>query len=199
LCLDSLRGRDAALPPLKHLLNERAEGNPFFLEESVRTLVERQVLTGEYGAYQLSRDVNTIEIAPTVQALLAARIDHLAGEDKRLLECAAVIGKDVPHDVLQAVADLPADDLERGVAQLQAADFLYATQLYPDLEHTFKHALTHEVAYTSMLRSRRRALHARIVDAMETLHHDRLVEHVDRLAHHAFHGERWEKAIDYFN
>ena len=100
----------------------------------------------------------------TVQAVLAARIDRLAPEDKRLLQAAAVIGKDVPYALLQAIAELPEDALRQGLARLQAAEFLYETSLFPDLEYTFKHALTHEVAYGSLLQERRRALHARIVD-----------------------------------
>ena len=102
-----------------------------------------------------------------MQAVLAARIDRLPAEDKRLLQTAAVIGKDVPFALLQAIAELPEEALHRGLAHLQAAEFLYETRLFPDLEYTFKHALTHEVAYGSLLQERRRALHARIVEAIE--------------------------------
>ena len=109
----------------------------------------------------------------TVQAVLAARIDRLPAEDKRLLQAAAVIGKDVPFPLLQAIAAIPETELQAGLAQLQAAEFLYETSLFPELEHTFKHALTHEVAYGSLLQERRRALHARIVEAMEQLYPDR--------------------------
>ena len=133
----------------------------------------------------------------TVQAILAARIDRLSPEDKRLLQAAAVIGKDVPFALLLAIAELPEEDLRRGLAHLQAAEFLYETSLFPDLEYTFKHALTHEVTYGGLLQERRRALHARIVDAIETLHRDRLGEQIERLAHHALRGEVWEKAVHY--
>jgi predicted ATPase len=95
------------------------------------------------------------------------------------------------------VADLPEEGLRRGLAHLQAAEFLYETRLFPDIEYTFKHALTHEVAYGGLLQERRRALHARIVDAIERLYADRLIEQVDRLAHHAVRGEAWEKALTY--
>jgi tetratricopeptide (TPR) repeat protein len=132
-----------------------------------------------------------------VQAVLAARIDRLSPEDKRLLQAAAVVGKDVPYPILQAVAELPEDSLRQGLARLQAAEFLYETSLFPDLEYTFKHALTHEVAYGSLLQERRRALHARIVDATEALHADRLAEQVERLAYHALRAEMWEKALAY--
>ena len=177
------------------MLIERTEGNPFFLEESVRTLVETQVLVGERGAYRLAKAPDAWQIPATAQAILAARIDRLAPEDKRLLQAASVIGKDVPFALLQAIADVPEDSLRRGLSHLQAAEFLYETSLFPDLEYTFKHALTHEVAYGSLLQERRRALHARIVEAIEALYPERLAEHVERLAHHAVRGEVWEKAV----
>jgi class 3 adenylate cyclase/tetratricopeptide (TPR) repeat protein len=193
-----LLGDDAGLAPLKERLIDRTGGNPFFLEESVRTLVETQVLVGERGAYRLTKALPSIQIPATVQVVLAARIDQLPSEEKRLLQAAAVIGKDVPFALLQAIAELPAEDLRRDVAHLQAAEFLYETRLFPELEYTFKHALTHEVAYGSLLQERRHALHVRIVEAIEMLYPNRLAEQVERLAHHALRGELWEKAYRYF-
>ncbi len=111
-----------------------------------------------------------IQVPATVQAILAARIDRLSPEDKRLLQAASVIGKDVPFALLQAIAEIPEEAVRRGLDRLQAAEFLYETRLFPDLEYTFKHALTHEVAYGSLLQERRRVLHARIVEAIERLH-----------------------------
>jgi len=195
--LDSLLGEDATLPPVKQLLIARTEGNPLFLEESVRMLVEVGALTGSHGAYRLVKPPNTISVPPTVQAILAARIDRLEGEDKRLLQAAAVVGKDVPFVLLLDISDLDEDALRRALARLQATEFLYEARLFPELEYTFKHALTHEVAYQSLLQERRRALHARIVAALETQYGARLAEHIERLADHAFHGQIWDKAIDY--
>src|SRR5215510_5937591 len=183
--LSSLLGNDQGLQYLKQLLIERTEGNPFFLEESIRTLVETKVLAGERGNYHLEKQVETTQVPATVQAVLAARIDRLPFEEKQLLQSAAVIGKDVPFSLLQAITELSDEELRRGLTYLQAAEFLYETSLFPDLEYTFKHALTHEVAYGSLLHERQRALHARIVEAIETLHPDRLIEQVERLAHHA--------------
>src|SRR6267142_4451025 len=100
---------------------------------------------------------------------LAARIDRLSPQEKRLLQTAAVIGTEVPFPLLQAIAALPEDELHRGLARLQAAEFLYETSLFPEPAYTFKHALTHEVAYGGLLHERRRALHARIVEALEAL------------------------------
>src|ERR1700736_3781241 len=173
--LEALLGDNTALGPLKQLLVRR--GNPFFLEETIQTLVETKALAGERHRYRLTQPVQTIQVPATVQVMLAARIDRLAPEDKRLLQVASVVGKDVPFTLLQAIAELPDDALRRGLDHLQAAEFVYETRLFPDLEYSFKHALTHEVTYGGLLQDRRRELHARIVGAIETLHRDRLDEH----------------------
>jgi class 3 adenylate cyclase/tetratricopeptide (TPR) repeat protein len=196
--LQALLGDDPSLVPLKRLLIARTAGNPFFLEESVRTLLETRILVGEPGAYHLARPLEGLQVPATVQAVLAARIDRLPPADKRLLQTAAVIGTEVPWPLLQAIAELPEDALHRGLAHLQAAEFLYETRLFPALEYTFKHALTHEVAYNSLLLERRRVLHARIVELLEQLAPERLVEQVELLAHHALRGEVWDKALAYF-
>jgi class 3 adenylate cyclase/tetratricopeptide (TPR) repeat protein len=195
--LQALLGDDPSLVPLNQLLITRTEGNPFFLEESVRTLVETGVLVGELGAYRLGKPLDSLQVPATVQAVLAARIDRLPPDEKRLLQTAAVIGTEVPLPLLHAIAEVPAAVLHRGLAHLQAAEFLYETRLFPEPEYTFRHALTHEVAYGSLLLERRRVLHAHIVEAMETLAGDRVVEQVERLTQHALRGEVWAKAITY--
>jgi tetratricopeptide (TPR) repeat protein len=179
----------------------RAGGNPFFLEELAWHALE-QGQRGTLGA-----------VPETVYAVLAARIDRLPPEEKRLLQTAAVIGTEVPLPLLQAIADVPEAALHRGLAHVQAAEFLYETRLFPEPEYTFKHALTHEVAYNSLLLERRRGLHARLVEALEALPPERVAEvasgakglpagrqdpdQVDRLAHHALRGEVWDKAVTY--
>ena len=195
--LQALLGNDPGLAPLTQLLIARTQGNPFFLEESVRTLVETGVLVGARGAYRLDKPLDTLQVPATVQALLAARIDRLPPEDKRLLQTAAVIGTEVPGPLLQAIADMPDEVLYRSLAQLQAAEFLYETSLFPERVYTFKHALTHEVAYEGLLHEQRRVLHARIVEALEALAGDRLDDQVERLAQHALRGEVWDKALAY--
>jgi predicted ATPase/class 3 adenylate cyclase len=195
--LQALLGDNLNLAPLKQLLIERTGGNPFFLEESVRTLVETGVLVGESGAYRLGQALPTIQVPATVQAVLAARIDRLPPEEKRLLQTAAVIGTEVTWPLVYALAEMPEEMLHRGLAHLQAAEFLYETGLFPEREYTFKHALTHEVAYGSLLQERRRVLHARIVTALEALAGDRAAEQGERLAHHALRGEVWDKALFY--
>jgi class 3 adenylate cyclase/tetratricopeptide (TPR) repeat protein len=195
--LQALLGGHPGLAPLKPLLIARTQGNPFFLEESVRTLVETDVLVGEPGAYRLAQALPTIQVPATVQAVLAARIDRLSPEEKRLLQTAAVVGTEVPLLLLQAIAELPEATLHRGLAHLQAVEFLYETRLFPEQEYTFKHALTHEVAYGSLLLERRCELHARIVEALEAFAGDRVAEQVERLAHHALRGAAWDKALAY--
>ncbi len=193
--LAALLGPDPGLAPLTQMLVKR--GNPFFLEETVRTLVETGALAGDRGAYRLTRPVEALQVPATVQTILAARIDRLPPEEKRLLQAASVIGKDVPFALLLPIADLSDDELRGGLARLQAAELLYETRLYPEVEYTFKHALTHEVAYGSLLHDRRRTLHARVVHALETISGDRLHEQLEPLAHHAYRAELWEKAVRY--
>ena len=195
--LQNLLGDDAGLELLKQRLIARTEGNPFFLEESVRTLVETQMVVGNPGAYRLGRALPSIQVPATVQAVLAARIDRLPSEDKRLLQTAAVIGTEVPLRLLQAITELSEAALHGVLAHLQTVEFLYETRLFPEREYTFKHALTHEVAYSSLLQERRRALHVRIVEAIETLAGERVAAQVERLAYHALQGEVWDKALVY--
>ena len=193
----ALVGDGAELAPLKRLLIERTEGNPFFLEESVRTLVETGALAGERGAYRLIKDALAIQVPATVQALLAGRIDRLPPTEKRLLQAASVIGKDVPFALLQAIVEDGEGDLRHGLAHLQGAEFLYEAHLFPELEYSFKHALTHEVAYASLLQEQRMALHLSILETLERRHADPPSEEVERLARHALGAEAWDKAARY--
>jgi len=193
--LAALLGPAPDLEPLTRLLVKR--GNPFFLEETVRTMVETGALVGERGAYRLTRPVETLQVPASVQTILAARIDRLPMEEKQLLQTAAVLGKDFPYALLAAIADQSDDNLRQALVHLQEAEFIYETQLFPDLEYTFKHALTHEVSYGSLLQERRKSLHAKIISAIERLHVDRLSEQVERLAHHAVRGALWEQAARY--
>jgi tetratricopeptide (TPR) repeat protein len=195
--LRALLGEDVGLQALQRALIERTGGNPFFLEECLRTLIETGFLVGEPGQLRLTSASESIQVPATVQAVLGARIDRQQPEDKRLLQTAAVIGKDVPFPLLQAIADLPEEALQAAISRLQAAEFLYETSLFPDLEYTFKHALTHDVAYGGLLQERRKALHARIVDSIERIYASRLQEYIERLAYHAGRGELWDRAVTY--
>ena len=176
----------AQLPaPLQQAIVAKAAGNPFFVEELTWAAVEH----GDHAG--------TLPMPDTIEAVLAARLDRLPPEEKRLLQTAAVIGTEVPVPLLQRLAELPEEALHRGLAHLQGREFLYETHLFPDQAYTFKHALTREVAYGSLLHERRRALHSKIVEALEALYPDRLGEYAERLAQHALRGEVWEKAVPY--
>jgi DNA-binding NtrC family response regulator/class 3 adenylate cyclase/tetratricopeptide (TPR) repeat protein len=195
--LDALVGKEPSLGGLKRLLIERTEGNPFFIEESVRTLAETGALVGDQGGYRTQRAVTSLQVPVTVESVLAARMDRLASSDKRLLQAAAVIGKDVPYALLRFIADRGDNELHEGLGTLQSAEFLYEVQRLPEVEYTFKHALTHDVAYGSLLETTRRGLHARIVEAIEAIHRERLSEYLEQLADHALRGGLREKAVDY--
>jgi DNA-binding winged helix-turn-helix (wHTH) protein/class 3 adenylate cyclase/tetratricopeptide (TPR) repeat protein len=172
--------------PLTQRVLARAAGNPLFLKELAHAVREQ----GDLGA--------DTPVPETIQAVLAACIDHLPPEAKHLLPTAAVIGTEVPVLLLAALAELPEAALPRNLAHLQAAEFLYETRFVPERVYTFKHVLTHQVAYGSLLQERRRFLHARIVDILEALAPDRVAEQVDWLAHHAFQGGVWDKAVTYY-
>jgi DNA-binding winged helix-turn-helix (wHTH) protein/tetratricopeptide (TPR) repeat protein len=193
--LSNLLGDDPSVIPLKSMLP--TSGTPFFLEETVRTLIETRLLEGSPGNYRLVGSLQDVPTPASVQSILAARIDRLPARDKRLLHAAAVVGKDVPHAILKPVLGFQEGELRRGLAKLQEAEFLYEARLFPDLEYAFKHALTHEVAYASLLVDERRALHRQVVNVIEHLYPERLAEQIERLAHHAVRGELWEKAVGY--
>ncbi|WP_258234433.1 AAA family ATPase [Cupriavidus pinatubonensis] len=195
--LQMLLGDGSELSTLRRRLIERTGCTPLFLEESVRALADTGALVGRKGAYQMARTIDTPDIPSTVHAVLASRIDRLPAEEKSLMQMAAVIGQEFSVDVLQPIADLDRERLLDLLTNLQAAEFLYQTQLLPHQQYTFKHALTHRVAYASVLKERRRSMHIRLVDVIEQLYAQRLDEHVERLAHHAIAGELWDKAIHY--
>jgi predicted ATPase len=163
--------------PLQQAIVAKAAGNPFFVEE----------LT--WAAVTHDNHVGPLPLPDTIEAVLAARLDHLPPEERRLVQIAAVIGPEVPALLLQTIAELSEEALHRGLAHLQATEFLYETRLFPDPIYAFKHALTHEVAYGSLLQERRRVLHACIVETLEALAGDQVAEQVERLAHHVLQGE----------
>ena len=160
----------------------------------MRSLVETGVLNGKHADYHTTTSIVELKIPQTIEALLTSRVDRLSLVDKRLLQAAAVIGYEVPLSILQAVANLRPDRLREALKRLQDAEFLYETNLFPDIEYRFKHALTLEVAYQSLLRERRRVLHAAVLTALEARAHGHGAENVEVLAHHAVRGEQWAAA-----
>jgi class 3 adenylate cyclase/tetratricopeptide (TPR) repeat protein len=195
--LDGLLGPAPALDPVKHVLVERTGGNPFFLEESVRDLVQGGVLSGERGRYRPDHTVTSIHVPPTIRSVLEARIDRLSAEDKRVLHCAAVIGEEVPSRLLEAVADLPAEDARAALRRLRDAEFLEEQALFPEPVYAFRHSLTHDVAYGDLLHERRRVLHGRALAALERAQGEASEAAVEALAHHAAEAELWEQALAY--
>jgi tetratricopeptide (TPR) repeat protein len=183
ILLHSLLG-DRVADSLAAVILSRAEGNPFFLEELAQAVREQGLPPTE-------------AVPGTIDQVLRARIDRLPLDEKRLLQSAAVIGRNSPLSLVQAIADLPKDVLHRSLRHLATAEFLYEARRGHEPEYRFKHPLTHEVAYGSLLPGERRALHARIVEVIERLYPDRLAEHIERLAAHAYRGEVWEKALTY--
>jgi len=192
-----LLGSNPELAPLKQLLAKRTEGNPFFAEESVRGLVESGVLTGEKGAYRPALKTDNLVIPSTVQNVVADRIDRLPAEEKHLLQIAAVIGVIVPLELLHAVAELPDEQLFQYLDHLKSAEFIYESNLFPKLEYTFRHALTNEVSYGTLLRERRVSLHAKITGALERIASGNLYDYIETIAQHAYRGELWNKAVKY--
>ncbi len=188
--LADLLGNDPSLAGLATPIHARTGGNPFFTEEVTQALIESGHLEGTRGAYRLVTPIERLDVPPTVQAVLAARIDRLPEREKRLLQVAAVIGKDFAEPLLAEVAELPAEELKTSLAALRRAEFIHEQAIYPVVEYSFKHPLTQEVALGSQLRERRRSVHAAVARAIERQHPEHLDERAPLLAHH------WEEAGD---
>ena len=190
-------GAAAGLERLQGLILDKTEGNPFFIEEVVQTLAEEGLLRGERGSYRLERVPAELHIPVTVQGLLTARIDRLPAQEKELLQTLAVIGKQFRFGLVQQVAEHPEEELHGLLAGLQAREFIYEQPAFPEPEYTFKHALTQEVAYGSVLGARRQVLHARTAQAIEDLFRYTLDAHYAELAHHYSRTDNTAKAVEY--
>jgi class 3 adenylate cyclase/tetratricopeptide (TPR) repeat protein len=195
--LGDLLGSDASLAELPELIRERTAGNPFFIEEVVRSLDEAGNLEGERGAYRLVRPVEDAAVPASVEAVLSARIDRVAQREKTVLQAAAVIGKEFPEPVLTRVVEPDPSELEDALRELVAGEFVYEQELYPEAVYAFKHPLTQEVAYGSQLGDRRAAIHAAVARAIAAQYPERLDERAALLAQHwevageALEAARW--------
>jgi len=196
--LTALMGDGTDLIPLKRLIIERTEGTPFFMEEMVQVLLDEGALVRN-GTVKLTRSLADLKIPPTVQAILAARIDRLPQDAKELLQTLAVIGREFPRSLIQAVVTKSDDELNRLLNDLQLAEFIYEQPASGDIEYIFKHALTQQVAYNSLLIERRKLIHERSAKALESLLADHLEDHVDELARHYRHSANLEKALEYLH
>ncbi|HMR31174.1 MAG TPA: AAA family ATPase [Geminicoccaceae bacterium] len=195
--LDALVGADPSTGDVKARLAARAGGNPLFLEECVQALRESGALDGRPGGYRLVRGIDRLALPETVQAVIAARLDRLPEADRRLLQQAAVIGAEVPRALLRRLAGLADEALDAGLARLQAEEFLLESRARSHPAYAFKHTLTHEAAYASLLQQTRRELHARILAALEETAGARPGDQLDALAWHAVRGQVWDKAARY--
>ena len=195
--LQSLLGENRELAQLKHLIIEKTEGNPFFMEETVQVLFDEGALVHDGNAVKLTRSLNTLKIPPTVQGILAARIDRLPSDVKDLLQTLAVIGREFPVSMIRAVVIKSDDELNRLLNHLQLGEFIYEQPAVGDIEYIFKHALTQEVSYNSVLIERRKQLHERIGATLETLYASSLDDHLAELAHHYGRANNPGKAVRY--
>jgi adenylate cyclase len=177
-------GNDPSLALLSRNIIERAQGNPFFLEELVNALVERGDFEGEKGAYRLKGGVDTIPLPPTVQAVIAARIDRLEESAKKVLELASVVGREISISILDAVAGLAPAELSESAQHLRQAELLYDVPPFEQRLLAFRHPLIQEVAYRSLLHERRRELHSKVAQAIESLFKDHAEERASLLAYH---------------
>jgi len=183
-------------PELRDLILNRAAGNPLFMEEFTYTLLENGSIQKRDNQYVLSTNVSDIQVPDTIQGIIAARIDRLEESLKRTMQVASVIGRDFAFRILQAITGL-REDLKSYLLDLQRLEFIYEKSLFPELEYIFKHALTQEVAYNSLLLKRRRKIHESIGKAIEELYPDRLEEFYEVLAHHYSRSDNLEKAYEY--
>jgi class 3 adenylate cyclase/tetratricopeptide (TPR) repeat protein/ribosomal protein L40E len=194
--LAALLGESVELNPLKRLITERTGGNPFFIEEIVQALFDEGALVRK-GAVKVTRSLSQLRLPPTVQGMLAARIDRLSAEHKDLLQVLAVIGRESPLGLISRVASQMDTQLDRMLAELQAGEFIYERSALAGAEYAFKHALTQEVAYNSLLIKRRKLLHERTGQALESIFAERLDDHLVELAHHFTRSNNLSKAVEY--
>jgi tetratricopeptide (TPR) repeat protein len=194
--LAALIGDARELAPLKRLIIERTEGTPFFMEETVQELLDDGSLVRN-GAMRLAISLGELKIPPTVQAILAARIDRLASDSKELLQTLSVVGREFPLSLIRMMSSKSDDELNRLLNELQLGEFVYEKPAVGDTEYIFKHALTQEVAYNSLLIERRKLLHERTGEALESTFAAQLDDHLDELAHHYSRSGNLGKAIEY--
>jgi class 3 adenylate cyclase/tetratricopeptide (TPR) repeat protein/ribosomal protein L40E len=181
---------------LKELILNRTSGNPLYIEEFTRMLLENGAIIQKNGKYILNRNISEIEVPDTIQGLIAARIDRLEENIKRTMQVAAVIGREFAYRILQTITGM-REEIKPYLANLQGLEFIYEKSLFPELEYIFKHALTQEVAYSSLLSTRRKELHRMAGMAMETHFAERLTEYSNIIGEHLMRGENWEKAFAY--
>ena len=181
---------------MRKLITSKGEGNPFYIEEVTRSLVESGVLTASNGSYALERPLDQVRVPDTIQEVILSRIDRLEQEAKEAIQLASVIGREFTARLLIRISDVETklDDL---LAELKQLELIFEKDYFPELSYMFKHALTHDVAYSTLLMERRKNLHRLVGAGIEELYADRLPEQYEALAHHYYEGQDWEKALEY--
>jgi class 3 adenylate cyclase/tetratricopeptide (TPR) repeat protein len=194
--LESLLKTDTIPSDLKGFVQDKAEGNPFYLEELINSLIESETLIRDNGSWKIRRTITESDISPTIHGLISGRLDRLEKETKRILQEASVIGRAFLYDILKRITEL--DDLiDRGLSTLERLDFIRTRSLQPELEYMFKHPLTQEVVYNSVLKKERQEIHEQIGLVMEKLFQERLPEFYETLAFHFLRGGSTVKAVEY--
>jgi tetratricopeptide (TPR) repeat protein len=194
--LESLLKTETIPSDLKRLVQQKAQGNPFYLEELVNSLIESETLIRDNGNWKITKPITESEISPTIHGLISGRLDRLEKETKRILQEASVIGRAFLYDILKRISELE-DRIDKGLSTLERLDLIRARSLAPDLEYMFKHPLTQEVVYNSLLKKDRQGIHEQIAFVMEQIFQDRLPEFYETLAFHFKQGQSLHKAVDY--
>jgi class 3 adenylate cyclase/tetratricopeptide (TPR) repeat protein len=189
-------GVTALAPELASLITGKAEGNPFYIEEVSKSLVEGGVLERVDETYRLQRPIEEVQVPGSVQEVILSRIDRLESESREVMQLAAVVGREFTARVIERMSDLHAQLFEV-LGDLSDLELIFEKTRFPELAYVFKHALIHDVAYATLMADRRRALHRLAGTAIEALYADRLIEHYETLAHHYSEGQDWEKALDF--
>jgi tetratricopeptide (TPR) repeat protein len=194
--VESLLKTDAISKDLQEFIQDKAEGNPFYIEEAINSLIESHILVPENGEWKVVRPITDTEISATIQGVIAARVDRLEQESKRILQEASVIGRSFYYEILKRISEIK-DNIDKGLSGLERFDLIKTKSIQPYLEYIFKHALTQEVVYNGLLKKERRTIHERIGLVIEQLFQDRLSEFYEALAYHFKMGQSIRKAIDY--
>jgi len=194
--LASLLKTETIPPDLKHWVNSKAEGNPFYLEELVNSLIESDTLIQDNGSWKLTRSLTESNIPSSLHGLISGRLDRLEKQTKRILQEASVIGRDFLYEILKRITELE-ERIDGELSQLERLDLIRTRSLEPDIEYMFKHALTQEIVYNGLLKKQRRDIHEQIAQVMENVFQDRLSELYETLAFHFARGQSTTKAVDY--
>ncbi len=194
--VESLLKTDAIPKDLQRFIQQKVEGNPFYLEEAINSLIESKILVPENGDWRVDRPITESEISATIQGVIAARVDRLEQESKRILQEASVIGRSFYYEILKRISEIK-NNLDRSLSGLERFDLIKTKSIQPDLEYIFKHALTQEVVYNGLLKKERREIHEQIGYVIEELFNNRLPEFYETLAYHFKMGQSIHKAIDY--